>query len=94
MKAKNILKGIIISAVSLAVGYFAIAIPFGIFSNFTSVGTRTFFIAELLVYFIVGGIFLIAKEKQEERDRKQQIRHERRAKQIEEVKENWYNIAA
>lgn len=94
MSKKNLLKGILISISSLTVGYFAISIPFNLFTNFTSQGTRLFFIIELVVYLIIGSIFLIAKEKQEQREKAQELRHQRRMKQIEDVKENWYNIAA
>lgn len=94
MKAKNVVKSILISILALGAGYFAISIPFDLFSNFTQEGTRLFFFIEVGIYLAVASIFLILKDKQEQREKKQEIRHQRRVKQIEEVKENWYNIAA
>lgn len=93
-KAKNILKGIIISIAALTGGYFALAIPFELFTNFSSKGLGIFFLIELFVYLIIGGAYLIAKDKQEQRERKQKVRHERRVAQIKEVQENFYNLAA
>lgn len=94
MNKKNFLKGILISISSLVVGYFAISIPFSLFTNFTKEGTRLFFIIELAVYLVVGSIFLVAKDKQEQREKAQEIRHQERLAKIQDVKENWYNIAA
>lgn len=94
MKTKEILKGIIISIITLAVGYAAMAIPFNLFLSVSKDGQRIFFLIELSVYFVVGCIFLLIQDKKEKQAEKEKERHRIREEKIKDVQENWYNIAA
>lgn len=94
MNKKDLLKGIIVSVATLVFGYIAIAIPFNIFDSLSKDGERIFFISELCLYILIGCIFLLFKEHKEKQARKEKERHERRIAKINDVKENWYNIAA
>lgn len=94
MKIKEILKGIIISIITLAVGYAAMAIPFNLFLSVSKDGQRIFFLIELSVYFVVGCIFLLIQDKKEKQAEKEKERHRLREEKIKNVQENWYNIAA
>ena len=91
MNKKDLIKGIIISIVTLIVGYGAMAIPFNLFLTVSKDGQRIFFLAELCIYLVIGSIFLLIQEKQA---KKQKARHEERAQKIKDVQQNWYDIAA
>lgn len=94
MNKKNLLKGIIISIVTLIAGYGAMAIPFNIFLTVSKDGQRIFFLAELCIYLVIGSIFLLIQDKKEKQAKKQKARHEERAQKIKDVQQNWYDIAA
>lgn len=90
----NFFKGIIISVITLIMGYLAVALPLNLFNILSKDGQRIFFIAEISIYLIIGTVFLIAKDKKEQQIKKQNKRHKERKEKIKEVQENWYNIAA
>lgn len=94
MNKKDLLKGIIISIVTLIDGYGAMAIPFNIFLTVSKDGQRIFFLAELCIYLVIGSIFLLIQDKKEKQAKKQKARHEERAQKIKDVQQNWYDIAA
>ncbi|WP_294776284.1 hypothetical protein [uncultured Eubacterium sp.] len=94
MNKKDLLKGIIISIVTLIAGYGAMAIPFNIFLTVSKDGQRIFFLAELCIYLVIGSIFLLIQDKKEKQAKKQKARHEERAQKIKDVQQNWYDIAA
>lgn len=94
MNKKDLLKGIIISIVTLIAGYGAMAIPFNLFLTVSKDGQRIFFLAELCIYLVIGSIFLIIQDKKEKQAKKQKARHEERAQKIKDVQQNWYDIAA
>lgn len=94
MNKKDLLKGIIISIVTLIAGYGAMAIPFNIFLTVSKDGQRIFFLAELCIYLTIGCIFLLVQDKKEKQAKKQKARHEERAQKIKDVQQNWYDIAA
>lgn len=94
MNKKDLLKGIIISIVTLIAGYGAMAIPFNIFITVSKDGQRIFFLAELCIYLVIGSIFLLIQDKKEKQAKKQKARHEERAQKIKDVQQNWYDIAA
>ena len=90
----KVLKAIIYSVLTLAGGFAAIAVPFNLISTFKSEGLHIVFITELAIYFALGIIFLIAKEKKElKAKREKERRLERRAKFIK-AQEEYYNLAA
>ena len=94
MNKKDLLKGIIISVITLIAGYGAMAIPFNIFLTVSKDGQRIFFLAELCIYLVIGSIFLLIQDKKEKQAKKQKARHEERAQKIKNVQQNWYDIAA
>lgn len=94
MNKKDLLKGIIISIVTLIAGYGAMAIPFNIFLTVSKDGQRIFFLAELCIYLVIGSIFLLIQDKKEKQAKKQKARHEKRTQKIKDVQQNWYDIAA
>ncbi len=94
MNKKDLLKGIIISIVTLIAGYGAMAIPFNLFLTFSKDGQRIFFLIELCVYLTIGSIFLLIQDKKEKQAKKQEARHKERAQKIKDVQQNWYDIAA
>lgn len=94
MNKKDLLKGIIISVITLIAGYGAMAIPFNIFLTVSKDGQRIFFLAELCIYLVIGSIFLLIQDKKEKQAKKQKARHEERAQKIKDVQQNWYDIAA
>lgn len=94
MNKKDLLKGIVISIITLGAGYAAMIIPFNLFLTVSKDGQRIFFLIELCVYLTVGTIFLLIQDKKEKQIQKEKARHKEREKKIEDVKENWYNIAA
>lgn len=94
MNKKDLLKGIIISVITLIAGYGAMAIPFNIFLTVSKDGQRIFFLAELCIYLVIGSIFLLIQDKKEKHAKKQKARHEERAQKIKDVQQNWYDIAA
>ena len=94
MNKKDLLKGVIISIVTLAVVYGAMAIPFNLFLTVSKDGQRIFFLIELCIYLTVGSIFLLIQDKKEKQAKKQKERHEERAQKIKDVQQNWYDIAA
>lgn len=94
MKTKNILKGIMISIATLTVGYFALSIPFNLFERFNADGQRLFFAVEVIIYLLVGSIFLVVKDKKIVQAQKEKARQQRRIEKLKDVEENWYNIAA
>ncbi len=94
MNKKDLLKGIIISIITLVAGYGAMAIPFNLFLTISKDGQRIFFLIELCVYLTIGSIFLIVQDKKEKQIKKQKARHKERAQKIKDVQQNWYDIAA
>lgn len=94
MNKKDLLKGIIISIVTLIAGYGAMAIPFNLFLTVSKDGQRIFFLAELCIYLVIGSIFLLIQDKKEKQAKKQKARHEVRTQKIKDVQQNWYDIAA
>ena len=94
MNKKDLLKGIIISIVTLIAGYGAMAIPFNLFLTVSKDGQRIFFLVELCIYLVIGSIFLLIQDKKEKQAKKQKARHEERTQKIKDVQQNWYDIAA
>ena len=95
MKRKNnLLKSALLTLVSLAVGFIAIALPFNLFSTLTSDAMHIIFINEIIIYFSVAMIFLAISDKKKQEKIKLEKRHEERKQKIERVKRDWIDIAA
>lgn len=91
---KKFIKGLLLSVSSLAVGFFAISLPFHLFDELSSSAMSIVFIAELIIYLAIGLGFLVVKEKRQQKKIKAQQRHIKRQQQIKDCCENWINIAA
>lgn len=95
MKIKNnLLKSVILTLSSLAIGFIATALPFNLFSTLTSDAMHVVFISEIIIYFFVAMIFLVVADKKKQRRIKLEQRHEKRKAKIERVKTDWIDIAA
>ncbi|MBR3148859.1 MAG: hypothetical protein IKF64_01715 [Eubacterium sp.] len=91
---KKILKGILLSVSALAVGYFAIALPFNLFNTLSDRMMEIIFMSELIIYLIIGAIFLVAGEKKKQERIKAEERHVARREKIAQVQRDWYDLAA
>lgn len=67
---KKIIKNILISVLSAAIGYCLMEIPFHIFDLITPVQSKIIFVAEIVVYFIIFAIAAIMIEVKKDRKRK------------------------
>ena len=94
MKINKILKSIAISFLSLVAGYWAISFPFNLFGTLTKDAMHLVFIAEIIIYFVIAMIFLVIADKRKQEKIKFEQRHEERCRKIEQVKRDWYDIAA
>ena len=94
MKINKILKSIAISFLSLVSGYWAISFPFNLFGTLTKDAMHLVFIAEIIIYFVIAMIFLVIADKRKQEKIKFEQRHEERCRKIEQVKRDWYDIAA
>ena len=92
MKRNNILKSILLSVASLAVGFLAISFPFNLFGTLTKDAMHLVFISEIVIYFGLAMILLVVSEKNKQKRNEQ--RHEERCRKIEQVKREWIDIAA
>ncbi|MBQ9516559.1 MAG: hypothetical protein IJR60_00595 [Eubacterium sp.] len=91
---KNFVKGLVISVLSLAVGYVAISLPFRLFDTLDSAMMQKVFIGELVIYLAIGLLFLALQQKKKEQQAKMQQRHSERRKKIARVQTEWYDLAA
>lgn len=94
MKIKNILQGLSLTFIALFGGFIAIGVPFKLFTSFSEQGLKTFFFIEIALYIFIGGIFLFVYEYKKEEKAKQERRLIERQAKIDDVIENWYNLAA
>lgn len=98
---KKFLSNAIISIAGIIVGYFAMALPFHLFSNLTGIQMRIIFISEILIYFAVFSAYFIIKEHKDncrKKEQKFQQRHNermnKRNRAIKGIKVNHYDLAA
>ena len=95
MKRKNnILKSMLLTLASLTIGFAAIAFPFNLFKTLTSDAMHVIFISEIVIYFVLGLIFLALADKRKQEKIKRERRHEERRQKIERVQREWIDIAA
>lgn len=94
MKAKGLVKGLVLSVSALTVGFFAVAVPFRIFDTLSTEGVRILFAVEIALYFVLGLIFLGIQDRKNKQKAKAEERLAKRELKVREVVDNWYNIAA
>lgn len=87
-------KGLVLSIVSLAAGFIAITLPFGLFKSLTGEALHILFFAELTVYLVVALIFLVIIDIKKEQKQKAERRHIERCEKIKRVQKEWFDIAA
>lgn len=90
----NFAKGLLLSVVSLVVGFVAIGVPFKIFDFLSADGMRILFAVEVAIYLLIGAVFLTIQEKKKKQREQEMKRHEKRQLKVKECVDNWYNIAA
>ncbi len=98
MKTKELVKGLLLSAAAIIIGFVAIAFPFRLFNNLSDKGMQLLFISEIVLYFLVAMTFIAVSElkKKKARARKEkelQRRFQRRAK-FEQAQREYYDLAA
>lgn len=93
-KTKAIIKGILMSVITIGVGFIALALPFRIFTSLPQEAMHVLFITELTIYVVTGMTFLFIKGKNEkEKERNEERRRARRAK-FEQAQKEYYDLAA
>lgn len=94
MNIKKIIKWLLISFVTLAVGYLAIVVPFNLVSSASSLSAGIIFAVELGIYLFVGAVFILALDRKEERAKKEKARHCKRTEKRKQAQEEYYSLAA
>lgn len=94
MKGINILKSIALFTASLTVGFIAISFPFNLFNTLTADEMHIIFISEIIIYSLIGAIFLVVKDKKKQQEIKNKKRREIRKKKLEQVQRDWIDLAA
>ena len=94
MNIKKIIKGLLISVVTLAVGYFAVALPFNLVSSASSLSAGIIFAIELGIYLFVGAVFIIVLDRKEEKAKKEKMRQCKRTEKRKQAQEEYYSLAA
>ena len=90
----KVLKAVIMSIASLGIGFAAISLPFRLFDTLSAEGMRYLFIGELTLYFVIGMIFLAAKEKRQQKKTKEAARRFQRQIKLEQAQREYYDFAA
>ena len=93
-KTKTIIKGILMSAITLGVGFLALALPFRMFTELSRSEMHILFIAELAVYFVMGIAFLIFRDKKETEKARNEERRLARREKFKKAQEEYYDLAA
>ena len=91
---KKLVKAIVLSIAALGVGYMAISLPFHLFTTLSDGLMEVVFMAELIIYAIVGALFLIVSERKKKEKIKTAERHTARREKIARVQREWYDLAA
>ena len=94
MNIKKIIKWLLISFVTLAVGYLAIGVPFNLVSSASSLSAGIIFAVELGIYLFVGAVFILALDRKEERAKKEKARQYKRIEKRKQAQEEYYSLAA
>lgn len=90
----KILKSILMSLITLAAGFAAIAIPFNLFKALNTEKLYIVFATEIAVYFIIAMLFLVSKELKENRKAKEKERRIKRREEFSKAQEDYYSLAA
>jgi len=95
MKRKNsFIKSMLLTLISLIVGFFAIALPFNLFRTLTDESMQMIFISEIVIYFAIAMLFLVFTDKKKKEKIKCEKWHEERRAKIQRVQREWIDIAA
>ncbi len=94
MNLKNALKGLVLSIISLAVGFAALAIPFKLYLAFSGETLWAFFAFEIVAYTLLGCSFICLREKQKAKKKKRKQHFYERNQKISQVKSEPIDIAA
>lgn len=92
--AKRILKGLILSLSALTVAFLAIALPFRLFGTIEGAQLRAIFLSEIAIYFVLGMIFIVLKERKKAEKEKAEIKRIKRRERFQQAQEEYYNLAA
>lgn len=93
-KLKNFLYGLFLSTISLAVCFFALAIPFQLFNEISGFGIKLLFLCEIIVYSVIALICLVIKDKSNQKKERHRQKQMKREEKIKKLQEEWLNIAA
>ena len=91
---KKFVKAILLSVAALAAGYLAISLPFNLFNTMSDRAMQGIFLGELIIYFVISLIFLVAHQRKKEEKMKAARRHLARREKIARVQSEWYDLAA
>lgn len=94
MNRKNILKGIALSISALVIGFLAMAIPFQLFYRLSGLEMNILFTIELAVYFVLGIVFLLAKDKKNQRRERARELEKRHCERVKKHSESRLDFAA
>lgn len=98
MKINTVIKGLLLSAAAIIIGFAAIAFPFKLFDNLSREGMQLLFISEIVIYFALAMIFIAVNEMKKkkaklQKEKELQRRFQRRAK-FEQAQREYYDLAA
>lgn len=93
---KQIIKQVVVSLLTLIVGFISMTIPFNLLNTLPSNIMQIIFISEIILYAILFSLFFIIKEKHEkEKIKKQKIKLNKQKRRIQLLKElEQFNTAA
>lgn len=91
---KKLIYGILLSVLSLGVGFFALAVPFQLFNELSNFGIKLLFVCEIVAYIIIGLVFLVVKDKNNQKRAKKRKKQLERKEKVKKMQEEWLNLAA
>ena len=94
MNIKKIFKGLVISFLSLGIGYIAIGVPFNLFTSLSPENVRLIFIVELAIYLVIGAVCIIFLDRKEAKAKKEKARKIQRLEKRKEAQEEYYSLVA
>ncbi|MDD6728926.1 MAG: hypothetical protein PUE08_06895 [Eubacteriales bacterium] len=89
---KKIITSIIISAVTLAVGFGITMVSFNLFDSLTANQMKVLFTIDMLCLIGVGAVFFFLSESKEAKKRKERELQKRRRQRAEQFEENMMQI--
>ena len=93
---KQIIKQVVVSLLTLIVGFISMTIPFNLLNTLPSNIMQIIFISEIVLYAIIFSLFFMIKEKTEKaKAEKQKIKLNKQKRRIQLLKElEQFNTAA